>query len=229
MKGLAGLKWLWIALALIAPAADAAAQTGGLGGRFELTGGVGLQTGADIGVQNGDLRGNSTTPQPFTLFTTDSRWSATWLAEARVGFVVSPRITVEGRLGYSRPRLETSVSADTEGAASITVIERIDQYVVDAGIVIRLDEMRIGGLMPYAAGGAGYLRQLHEGLTAIEQGHVYHLGGGLKRDLWTRNQRVIRSAGLRVDARVYFLSGGVSVDDGLVPQGAVTAGLFLRF
>lgn len=225
------MKWLGISVvaAAIALPVDAAAQTRGVGHRFEITGGGGLQTGVDLGSQNADLRGNSTPPQPFTLFATQSRLSRTWLADARLGFVVSPRITVEGRLGYSRPTLETSVSADREGAASITIVERIDQYVIDAGIVIRLDEMRIGRLMPYAAGGAGYLRQLHEGLTAIEQGHVYHLGGGLKQDLWTRNRRVIRAAGLRVDARVYFLSGGISLGNGVVTQGTMTAGLFFRF
>ena len=121
------------------------------------------------------------------------------------------------------------MSADTEGAASITIVERVDQYVIDAGIVIRLDEMRIGRLTPYVAGGAGYLRQLHEGLTAIEQGHVYHLGGGLTRDVVTRNRGVIRAAGLRVDARVYFLSGGISLGNGVVTQGTMTGGLFFRF
>ena len=225
------MKWPGIALvaAAIALPVDAAAQTRGLLHRFEIAGGGGLQTGANLGAQNADLRANSTTPQPFTLFATQSRVSPTWLADARVGFLVSPRLTVEGRLGYSRPSLETAVSADTEGAPSITIVERVDQYVIDAGIVIRLDEMRIGRLMPYAAAGAGYLRQLHEGLTAIEEGHVYHFGGGLTRDILTRNRGAIRAAGLRVDARVYFLSGGISLGNGVVTQGTMTAGLFFRF
>jgi hypothetical protein len=225
------MKSLAIVLAVVAIAlpVDAAAQAAGTGLRVEVTVSGGLQTGLDLGTRNGDLRGNGTTPQPFTLFSTQSRMPPTWLADARLGLVVTPRITVEGRLGYSRPTLETSVSADTEGAAPITVVERIDQFVIDAGIVIRLDEVRIGPLVPYVAGGAGYLRQLHEGLTAIEQGHVYHLGGGLKRDLWTRSRRVIRAAGLRVDARMYFLSGGISLGNETATQGTLTAGLFLRF
>ena len=225
------MKWPCVALVLTAIAlpVDADAQTKGLRHRFEFTGGGGLQTGADLGSQNADLRANSTTAQPFTLFTTQSRMSRAWLADARVGFVVSPRVTVEARLGYSRPSLETSVSADTEGAASITVVERVDQYVIDAGIVIRLDEMRIGRMTPYVAGGAGYLRQLHEGLAAIEQGHLYHLGGGLRRDVLTRNRGVISAAGLRVDARVSFLSGGISLGDGVVTQGTMTGGFFFRF
>jgi hypothetical protein len=220
---------LGIAVIALALPLDAAAQGGNVGARFEITGAAGLQTGAELGARNGDLRANSTTPQPFTLFTTDSTMSRSWLADVRVGFVMSRRVSIEGRLGYSRPSLETSVSADTEGAASITVVERIDQYVVDAGVVISLDEMRFGRVVPYAAGGAGYLRQLHEGFAAIEQGHMYHLGGGLKRELFTRDRRVIRAAGLRVDVRANFLSGGISLGDGVVTQGTLAAGLYLRF
>jgi hypothetical protein len=185
--------------------------------------------GANLGTVNADLRANSITPQPFTLFTTESRLTTSLLGEVRVGFVVTRRITVEGRLGYSRPTLETSVSADAESAAPVTVVERIDQYAIDAGVVIGLDEMRFGRWVPYVAAGAGYLRQLHEGLVAIDQGHVYHLGGGVKTDLMTRNRGVVRAAGLRADARLYLLSGGIALDDGIVNQGTMTAGVFIQF
>jgi len=219
--------WCGLVLAAMSLPGGVSAQTPSREPRFEVTGAAGLQAGADLAAQNGDLRANSTPPQPFTLFTTESRVAQSWLTEGRVGWRVTPRITVEGRLGYSRPTLEVSAGADTEGAPPITIVERIDQYVVDAGVVIRLDEVRIAGLMPYAAAGAGYLRQLHEGLTVIEQGHVYHVGGGVNRELWTPNGRLVRAAGLRVDARVYFLAGGVAPD--VVTQGTVTAGIFVRF
>jgi hypothetical protein len=220
-----------LALAVIALAlpADAVAQSPTVAGRFEIGGAAGLHTQAELGRRNGDLRANSTPAQPFTLFTTDSTMSGSWLGDVRVGFVMSRRVSVEGRLGYSRPTLETSVGADTEGAASITVVERVDQYVIDAGVVVSLDEMRFGRIVPYAAGGAGYLRQLHEGFAVIEQGHMYHVGGGLKRDLITRDRRLIRAAGLRVDARMNFLAGGISLGDAVVTQGTLAAGLYLRF
>jgi hypothetical protein len=146
-----------------------------------------------------------------------------------VGVWLSRRVGVEGRLGYSRPQLESSVRADAEGTAPITVVERIDQFVIDAGVLVRLDEMRIGRWVPYAAGGAGYLRQLHEGFALIEQGHVSHLGGGMTRDLFIRSHGVVRAAGLRADARVYFLSGGVSLNDKTTTHGSFSAGLFVRF
>ena len=222
------LPWILAAAVLSVPG-TAAAQPRQEGPRFEITAMAGLQSGANLGTRDADLRSNSTEVEAVTLFTTRSRLSSSPLADVRIGFLFSPRVAVEGRLAYSRPSLETSVSADTEGAPAITIIERVDQYVVDAGVVIRLDEMRIGRMVPYAAGGAGYLRQLHEGLTAVEQGHVYHLGGGLTRDWWTRDRRVIRAAGLRVDARVNLLVGGISPGDRLVTQGTIAAGVYFRF
>jgi len=223
-----GLRGVLAAAVLVVPA-QAAAQNPAFVHRLEITGGVGYFTGATLGHADANLRGNAMPAQTFTLFTTDTTLSGSVTGEVRVGTWLSRRIGVEGRLGYGRPNVETSVRADTEGAAPITVVERIDQFVIDAGVLIRLDEMRIGQLVPYAAGGAGYLRQVHEGLALIEDGHVYHLGGGVVRDLLTRTRGVIRAAGLRADARVYFLSGGVSLDNRTTTHGSFSAGFFVRF
>jgi hypothetical protein len=121
------------------------------------------------------------------------------------------------------------VSADVEGATPVTIVERVDQYVIDAGVVIRLDELCVGALVPYVAGGVGYLRQLHEGLAVVEEGHVYHLGGGVKRELLTRAHGVVRAVGVRADARVYFLSGGISLYDGITRHESFSAGVFFKF
>jgi hypothetical protein len=67
-----------------------------------------------------------------------------------------------------------------EGAPAITVVERIDEYVIDAGILVRVDKVRVAGVVLRAAAG-GEWRQLSEGLTVVDQGHVYHLGGGVTR------------------------------------------------
>jgi len=208
---------------------QAAAQDPGFVRRLEVTGGIGYFTGATLGQANADLRANAMTAQTFTLFTTDSTLAGSMTGEARVGMWISHRFGVEGRLGYSRPHVETSVRADAEGPPPITVVEGIDQFVIDAGILVRLDELHLGPVVPYAAGGAGYLRQVHEGLALIEDGHVYHLGGGVVRDLLIRTHGVIRAAGLRADMRVYFLSGGVSLDDRRTAHGSFSAGFFVRF
>jgi hypothetical protein len=225
MIGLRGL----LAVAVLVSPVQGFAQDNGFVHRLEVTGGAGYFTGAGLGEAGANLRANATAEQNFTLFTTDTALSGAITGEVRVGVWLSRRISVEGRLGYGRPEVETSVRADTEGAAPITIVERIDQFVIDAGVLIRLDEMRAGQLVPYVAGGAGYLRQLHEGLALIEEGHVYHLGGGVTRNLVTRTHGVVRAAGLRADARIYFLSGGVSLDDRATKHGSFSGGLFMRF
>jgi hypothetical protein len=218
-----------LVMVLLAWAMEASAQTSSFVHRFEVTGGGGYFSGAGLGNANANLRANGAGPQPFTLFTTDSTLSGSLAGEARIGWWVNGRVAIEGRLGYSRPNIEASVGADAEGAPPVTVVEGINQFVIDAGVLFRIDEMRIGRVVPYAAGGAGYLRQLHEGLAFIDQGHVYHLGGGVMRDVVTRTRGVIRAAGLRADVRVYLLSGAASLNDRTTVHGSYTAGLFVRF
>ena len=109
----------------------------------------------------------------------ESSLTRTAVFDARVGVWLTRRFAVEGRFGYSRPTLETSVRADTEGAAPVAVVERVDQYVIDAGIIVRLDEVRAARLVPYVAAGAGYLRQLDDTRATAETGWLAQAGGGV--------------------------------------------------
>jgi hypothetical protein len=221
------LRWLLATALLLCPRV-AQAQASGFIQRLEVGGGAGYFTGLNFGSATAALRANNQTPQPYTLFTTDTTLTGSLAGDFTLGARINRRWTVEGHFGYSRPSLETSVGGDAEGAAPITVVERIDQFVIDAGVLFRIDEMQIKRLMPYAAGGAGYLRQLHEGFALIDQGHLYHLGGGITRELMIRTHGVVRATGLRVDGRMYFLSGGV-VNDRTARHGSFTASLFVRF
>jgi hypothetical protein len=83
--------------------------------------------------------------------------------------------------------------------------------------------------VPFAAAGIGYLRQLHEGLTLVEQGHLYHLGGGLKHWLAVRDRGRIRALGVRTDARLYLLRDGIAFKDRPRPLGAISGSLFIDF
>jgi hypothetical protein len=119
---------------------------------------------------------------------------------------------------------------DLEGAPAITVAERIDQYGVDAGVVFMVHELGIGDrTLPFVTAGVGYLRQLHEGQTVVEQGHFYHAGGGIKHWLVARNAGLVRGAGLRADARMLFMAGGISFDDGPRTHAAISGSVFLTF
>lgn len=197
--------------------------------RFEVAGGLGIFGGAALGADDANLRANNPTPQPFRLFSADSSFERSGLVEARLGFALTRRYELEARFALSRPEVRTSISADVEGAPGLTVVERIDQYVVDGGLLVLFDEVRFAGIVPFAAAGAGYLRQLHEGLTVIESGRIYHVGGGLKRWFFTRDRGFARGAGARADARLYLLRGGIALDDGPRSHGAISGSFFVTF
>ena len=210
--------------------APAYAQTDPPIHRVEVEVGGGVLGGAALGSADANLRANATTAQPYRLFSTDTRVTTEQSLHARVGVALTRRFAVEGGLVFSRPRIQTSVSADAEGALPLTVDERVDQYFVEASVLVGLDEIRLGSrTVPFLAGGAGYLRQLHEGLTVIEQGHFYHLGGGVKHWLLARDRGVVRAAGLRADARVYVLVSGISFDGRPRPHAAASGSFFLAF
>jgi len=112
----------------------------------------------------------------------------------------------------------------------VTIAEKVDQYFIDGSLLIMLDELRMGArLVPFVAAGGGYVRQLHEGQTVVEQGEVYHAGGGFKYWLLTRRTGRVRTAGVRGDARAYLMRGGVSFDDHPRSHVAISGSVFVGF
>ena len=197
--------------------------------RVELSIGAGLFGGAAVGERDASLRANSTTPQPYRLFSTASRFADSADIEARAGFSWSRRLEFEGRFAFNRPELRTAVSSDAEGASPITLAERVDQYLIDGGALFMLEEWQFKRTVPFAAGGAGYVRQRHEGKTLIDEGHLFYVGGGVKRWWLTRRRGAVKTAGVRADARLYLLGGGVSIDDRLRRHGTLSGSVFVGF
>jgi hypothetical protein len=198
--------------------------------RVEVDAGGGILGGAALGSADANLRASDSARRPFRLFSTGSRFASAPTVHMRAGFAFTRRIGVEGGLMVSRPDLRTSISADVEGAPAVTIAERVDQYVIDAGVVIMLGELGFSGrTIPFVAAGAGYLRQLHEGQTLVEQGQVYHAGGGVKHWLLARDRGFISAAGLRADARVYLMSGGIAFENRPRPHVAISGSVFVTF
>jgi hypothetical protein len=213
----------------VAPTGLAAAETPAPAPRLEVAVGGGLLTGADIGGAEAELRANAPHAQPFRLFTSLATFGRAAVVEARAAVLVTRRFGMEGLLLFGRPELRVSVASDVEGAAPLTVVERVDQYGIAAGIAVMIDELRLGRMVPYAAGGAGYLRQLHEGRTVVEHGRLYYLGGGVKHWWLARDRGTIRFAGVRGDVRLYVLVHGIAFDDRSRRQAAVTGSVVIGF
>ena len=221
----------FVALA-VAAALPAAAQTPQSLpiARFGVDAGGGWLGGARLGSSNADLRAPTQAPSPFRLFSVDSRFAAAPTFHVKSVVAVNRRFGVEAGVTLSHPELRASVSNDAEAAPPITIAERIDQYSIDAGVIVMISELALGSrTLPFVAAGAGYLRQLHEGQTVVDEGYVFHAGGGVKHWLMARDRGFINGAGLRVDARLYLMSGGITFEDRPRPQAAVSGSLFLTF
>lgn len=177
--------------------------------RLEVSVGAGFLTGADLGQQPANERAAS--GSPYRLFDTETDLSSSLFFGLRLGFALTPRLSIEGAASLGQPELRTSISGDAEGAESLIAVEQMDQYTFDGGIVYRFGGLR--SLVPFVSAGAGYQRQRHEGETLIEGGGLFYAGGGVTHWLSVRKQGTLKALGVRGDARLYFLSGGITPDD----------------
>ncbi|HEY7189231.1 MAG TPA: hypothetical protein VH436_21885 [Vicinamibacterales bacterium] len=223
-----GLRLAVVAVVIVVIPAASSAQSSSPLRRLEVAAGIGVLGGAALGSQNADLR-TATASQPYRLFSSSTRMSTAPIFDLRVGAPVAGRYGIEGHVFYGHPEVRTSLSSDAEHAPDLTTIERLDEYVIDAGVLVGLDEWSIAGLHPFATAGGGYLRQLHEGLVVIDDGGVFFVGGGVKHTIHARPRGFVRGVGARADVRLNVLSGGIHIDDSARRHVSVTGSLFVVF
>ncbi len=188
--------------------------------------------GASLGAADATLRGNQSggTPPPYVLFRETRRFQPAGGVEARLGLALTRAWSIEGALVFARPQVRTSVFADVEGAAPVVARGRLDQYIIDAGVRWELRRWWFARrAVPFVAGGAGHLRQVHEGQFLIETGRIYRVGGGLIWWLSARDAGFIRGTALRVDGRVYLPHGGVRFQSRTRVRPAVGMGAVIVF
>ena len=216
-----------IAALVLLAASTARAQTDPPLHRLQLGAGVGFFSGATLGDADANLRTNST--DPYRLFATSTEQAGTIGLHLHAAIDLTRRFGLEAHTLFARPDVRTSVTDDVENAPSVDAVERLDQYLIDGGVVIRLHEFRMEGWVPFATAGAGYLRQLHEGLTLSEHGHLFYFGGGVRRVLMQRPKGLLRGLGARGDVRLDILSGGITVEDKRRNQFSASASIFVVF
>ena len=217
-----------ITVLLVLSASSVAAQTDPPLHRLQLAAGIGFLSGASVGDADANLR-SATTSDPYRVFATSSQLAGATILDLRAAFDLTARFGLEAHALYGHPELRTEVTADVENAPSVTAVERLDHYLIDGGIVIKFDELRAGGWQPFAAAGGGYLRQLHEGLTVTEEGHLFYVGGGARRTMFTRPSGLLRALGARIDVRLNILSGGITVEDNARNHFSASASLLVSF
>jgi hypothetical protein len=195
-------------------------------GSIEVGGGFTFLPGFDMGGRTADLTTSSRTTR-FDLFTTESRVGDFMALNGRVGYYFSRSISVEANVRFARPELSVDLSGDAESAAAVTATETASHYVFGGSMLFDLRAASFAGgrAVPFVSGGAGYLRELHEGNLLVETGTEYHAAAGLKYWFGKGDNRF----GLRVEGGVSAREDGFDDEDGRRVQPMVAAGLSYVF
>jgi hypothetical protein len=219
-----------IALTIVALPALGSAQTSGAPprpARFMVSGGLTLNGSYDLGDRNAELRGNSgSSSAPFTLFSADAAMHRGAGIEARFGYAISRSISVEVGGTRSTPNVGVTIGQDAESSGTTEMAESVSQYSVDVGGVVKLWSGQTRRLQPYAVGGVGYLRQLHEDRLLVETGHTFFGGGGVQY-AWRSSAR--RPAGIRAEAKLVRRAGGIDFEDKSRSHPSISVLGFLAF
>jgi hypothetical protein len=226
-----GAKLFLISIAVLGLAAIAEAQVliGGVAprrGSFEAAGGGMFAPGFDMGSVTAELT-RSTPTEKFDLFTSHSEVSGFPGVFARLGYYLADSVSVEGGFRYARPTLSVRLSGDAESAPDVTADETVSHYLFEGSVLWHLRDRSFasGRAIPYLAGGAGYLRELHEGNQLVETGQEYHALAGL--NLWLGSGT--RRFGLRFEGGLSARQKGFDSDDSLRMQPIVFAGVSYLF
>jgi hypothetical protein len=164
---------------------------------------------------------------PFLLFTTTGEQGGAIGGGASVTGRLSRRFSVEGSFLVANPRLEITIPNDVEGLPEIVVEGELTEYLIEASLladVVTRSRWRV-----FAIGGAGYLRQLHEGRSLVDEGRVYHAGGGVKYRLRTYTAGLLRGLGIRGQARLLVRDEGFSLEGQNRAAFNLAAGVFAEF
>lgn len=180
-------------------------------GSWEIGGGV-VWTGGFTGpTSTAELTRNGESSGGFDLFTAAGDMKAGAGVNARLGIFVSRTIAVEGGFRFSQPTVSYALSGDAEDASDTDATESLSRYAFTGSLIVHLRRMSPGvSLVPFIGGGAGYVRDLHEGNELMETGTEFHGVAGLK--YWF-NSTAPRRFGIRGEAGVSMTDGGFDFSD----------------
>jgi hypothetical protein len=213
------------------PTPSAASQEPGRARSFEISIGGEILTSQSLGSTTATLTSNSQPGTPYNYFVVTGTRATAPAFRGRIGYRLTPMLSIEGGLVVSRANVQGNVSADTESVAPLTVTERLTQYFVDLSALVHLRQAAFAGGagVPFLEAGGGYLRQLHEGNLATNTGQIYHFGGGVTYMFSTRSSSRLTGLGIRADGRVYVPRKSYSFGSSQQLFAAVGASLLLAF
>lgn len=192
-------------LSVLSLSSAAYAQSAGVG-RVELSGGAVFVGGFDEGERAAELTANA--GGTFDQFSTSATVDPVVGVQARLGVFLTRALALEGGVRWTRPVFAVSISGDSEEAPDTTAEETVNQYLIDGSAVLHFGDRERSRTVPFVYGGAGYLRELHEGDALVEEGTEFHAGGGVK--IWMGASRRV---GVRLEAGLSVRDGGLDVEE----------------
>ena len=193
------------------------------GGKYEVAAGVRFVGPEPLGKV--DATETNAAGGTFRLFTADSTLDSLLGFEARLGVRLLPALRIEAVGSYGASDLKIALNSDAESAAATTATERIAQFTIEGAAVMELTRWHVGAHgAPFISAGAGYVRAVHEDRLLVDEGVLWHAGGGVNLVLRSSPGTAL---GLRIDARALFQSG--VVNDGVHASPAFGASAFVRF
>lgn len=195
-------------------------------GSLEAAGGGMFAPGFDLGSVPAELT-RSTPTEKFGLFTSDSEVSGFPGAFVRLGYYLADSVSVEGGFRYARPILSVRLSGDAESAPDLTADETVSHYLFEGSALWHMRSLGFasGSAIPYISGGAGYLRELHEGDQLLETGQEYHALAGINFWLGSGTHRF----GLRLEGGLSARKKGFDPDESLRAQPIAFGGVAYLF
>ena len=195
-------------------------------GSYELAGGGMFLPGFDMGTVTAQLT-RSVPTEKFDLFTSQSEVTGFPGVFARLGYYLADGVSVEGGFRYARPTQLVHLSGDAESAPDVTAEQTLSHYLFEGSVLWHLRDLSFasGSAIPYLSGGAGYLRELHEGNQLVETGQEYHALAGL--NFWLGSGR--HRFGLRFEGGLSARKKGFDPDDSLRMLPVVFGGVSYLF
>jgi hypothetical protein len=197
-------------------------------GRFEVS--VGMLWVGHQALGSNDATETTATGGRLKIFTTSSDLASVAALEGRFAVRLVRSLEAEVEASYGTPQLKIDISNDIENAPPVTAIERVEQFMIGAGVIWYLPfRAPISRLAPFVTAGGGHLRQMHEERTLLATGQFYQIGGGVKLQLFSRPRGLVNAIGVRADARAIVRMNGVAFDDGGHASPALGVSAFVRF
>lgn len=192
-------------------------------GSAEVGGGGFWAAGQSLPESAATLTGNpSAGDTSFDLFSVEPRLEPSFGAHGTLGVYITRTLAIEGGVQFSRPTLNVRLTDDAEEAPDVTASTIITSYIFTGSLVYHLKAS--GRTVPFIAGGAGHIRDVHAGNELVETGIEYHGKAGIKSWFGRR-----RNVAFRAEAGLSVRDGGFSFDEDRRIVPAVAASLLYLF